>query len=137
MPEPIIKITWPEAELSRLIGEAEDNVLNVVTDAIQDLKNEIQETTPVVTGHLLNSWVEGLNEAPQGGSGEAYVIGAITIGDSWYFINTAVYARRVEYGFVGRDSLGRVYNQAGRGWIRAAIARWPEIVESAVARFRR
>lgn len=32
-----------------------------------------------------------------------------------------VYARRIEYGFVGADSLGRVYNQAPQPYLRPAL----------------
>ena len=31
------------------------------------------------------------------------------------------YARRVEYGFVGPDSLGRVYNQRAQPYLRPAL----------------
>jgi len=31
------------------------------------------------------------------------------------------YARRIEYGFVGRDKLGRVYDQAARPYMRPAL----------------
>ena len=35
--------------------------------------------------------------------------------------STVVYAARVEMGFVGKDSLGRVYNQAAKSYLRAGI----------------
>jgi hypothetical protein len=35
--------------------------------------------------------------------------------------SNVVYAARVEFGFVGKDSLGRVYNQAAKSYLRAAI----------------
>ncbi|WP_288075987.1 hypothetical protein [Pseudomonas sp.] len=44
----------------------------------------------------------------------------------------AVYARRMNYGFVGADSLGRVYNQSGNHFVEGAIAKWPQIVAQAV-----
>ncbi|MFD4120909.1 hypothetical protein ACFWQD_06315 [Alcaligenes faecalis] len=43
----------------------------------------------------------------------------------------AVYARRMNYGFVGADSLGRVYNQAGNHFVEGAIAQWPQLVAQA------
>ena len=43
----------------------------------------------------------------------------------------AAYARRQNYGFVGQDSLGRTYNQAGHYFVEAAIQDWPSIVEQA------
>lgn len=41
---------------------------------------------------------------------------------------TAVYAARVEFGFVGQDSLGRTFNQKGRAFLRLAAQNWPDIV---------
>jgi phage gpG-like protein len=32
-----------------------------------------------------------------------------------------VYARRIEYGFAGRDSLGRLYDQAAQPYLRPAL----------------
>jgi hypothetical protein len=54
-------------------------------------------------------------------------------GDVFHMRNNAAYARRLEYGFVGPDSLGRVYNQAGRYYVSDTIKRWPLIV-AAVAK---
>lgn len=48
----------------------------------------------------------------------------------------AVYGRRVEYGFSGTDSLGRVYNQQGRAFLRRAAQRWPAIVDQVSAELR-
>lgn len=44
----------------------------------------------------------------------------------------AAYAKRQEFGFVGADSLGRVYNQAGNHFVSGAIAKWPQLVAQAV-----
>ena len=33
------------------------------------------------------------------------------------------YARRLEYGFIGKDKLGRHYNQAARPYLRPALAK--------------
>lgn len=41
---------------------------------------------------------------------------------------TAAYARRMEYGFKGTDSLGRKYNQPGRAFVRLAAQQWGKIV---------
>lgn len=40
----------------------------------------------------------------------------------------AAYARRMEYGFQGTDSLGRTYNQQGFGFTRLAAQQWQQIV---------
>lgn len=58
----------------------------------------------------------------------ALVIADAKLGDTIYATYGAAYARRLEYGFVGEDSLGRSYNQAGKGFVRSAAQKWPQIV---------
>ena len=43
----------------------------------------------------------------------------------------AGYAARMNFGFVGPDSLGRVYNQSGSHYMERAVNMWPELVERA------
>ena len=38
----------------------------------------------------------------------------------------------MNFGYVGADSLGRVYNQQGHYFVEGAVAKWPEIVKAAV-----
>lgn len=54
-------------------------------------------------------------------------------GDRILAAYTMEYARRLEYGFVGVDSLGRSYNQAPVGWVRRAAAQWKAVVAESVA----
>lgn len=44
----------------------------------------------------------------------------------------AAYARRVNYGFTGEDSLGRTYNQSGSGFAESISANWDKYVDEAV-----
>ncbi len=62
----------------------------------------------------------------------ATISGAVA-GDVVVASYTTAYARRLEYGFVGTDSLGRTYNQQGRGWVRRAAQSWGSIVAQATA----
>lgn len=48
-----------------------------------------------------------------------------------------VYARRLEFGFTGTDSLGRYYNQAPRAWVRRAAQNYKKNFEAAVIEARR
>lgn len=57
-------------------------------------------------------------------------------GETLYIGFQANYARRMNYGFVGEDSLGRTYNQSGFGFVEKAAARWPFIVDAAAAKVR-
>lgn len=59
------------------------------------------------------------------------------IGDTIYAGFRAPYGPRVNYGFVGEDSLGRSYNQSGYGFVEYATLLWPSIVAGAVERNRR
>ena len=105
--------------------------LNVVTD------------TPVDTGFLRSSWQPSIGE-PQvtegdalgaaGASGRAMsavglVCAGLKAGDTYFMVNNAKYARRLEFGFVGEDSLGRKFNQMGRYFVSDNMARAPAVVE--------
>lgn len=58
----------------------------------------------------------------------ALVIAGAELGDTIYATYGAAYARRLEYGFVGQDSLGRTYNQVGKAFVRSAAQKWGQIV---------
>jgi hypothetical protein len=57
------------------------------------------------------------------------VIAGAQLGETVFLGFQAAYAMRMEYGFVGADSLGRYFNQQGYGFVRLTAQRWPEIVE--------
>ena len=61
------------------------------------------EKTPVLSGTLRRSW-------KMESKGLAAFVGP-----------TMVYARRIELGFKGPDSLGRVYNQAPNPYVKPAL----------------
>jgi len=140
----MITIKWSSAIWEGMIRKAKGDVQGFVSEFLQDLNNEMVFTTPVRLGFLRGSWFAGLNEVPtQAGSKDPSganvselnaVVAKFTIGDTYYLVNTAAYAARVEYGFFGVDSLGRHYSQAGRGWIRAVVARSGEIASAAALR---
>lgn len=92
------------------------------------------------TGFLRGSWFAQL-DAPPNGIGQvdpnggasiarvSVVAAALEIGQTYYVVNTAKYAPRLEYGFVGTDTRGRHYNQAGRYWVRSVVGDAPSIAE--------
>ena len=107
-------------------------------NCVQDLAQEAAKTIPnggrlpVLTGNLSRSVVID-NKPPTIKEGDASGnitsgIAAIKMGETTYLGWQAVYSRRQNYGFVGADSLGRVYNQAGYGFAEATAAMWPDIV---------
>jgi hypothetical protein len=84
------------------IGKAVDkNKLIVVELAANEYKNDVQPALPYLTGTLRRSVHVELQASL--GTQPAAVVGT-----------NVAYARRLEYGFVGKDSLGRVYNQPPR-----------------------
>lgn len=73
--------------------------------------------------------------APAWDNGEvALVISGAKVGDTIMASYGMVYSRRLEYGFSGKDSLGRTYSQQARGFVRGAAANWQKIVDAATAR---
>lgn len=85
---------------------------------------------PVDTGFLRNSVAASTDGMPEADSGPPELVFAkMKIGDKVWVGWTAAYARRMEYGFVGEDSLGRKYNQSGKGFLRTQVQRWSQIVD--------
>ena len=125
----------------------------VFQESTQNLINEAQQSIwkgglmPINVGFLTNSGTAALNSIPSGESKApegynqtvwdpspvAIVIASADIGDRIVFGWTAEYARRMEYGFQGADSLGREYNQAGYAFMRTAANRWTAIVNETIA----
>ena len=61
------------------------------------------QTSPVVTGRLRTGYNLGKEES------------------GYYIYNNVAYSPRIEYGFIGRDSLGRLYHQKPQKIVRNAI----------------
>ena len=79
-------------------------------------------------------------EPPKDGSGFSYDAGQINLviagsklTDTITVAYTAAYARRMEYGFKGTDSLGREYNQSGRRFVALAAQQWGRVVSEVAA----
>ena len=134
-------------EFRRVLGKwanetVPNELLGVARIAVQDTAEIVIDETPVDTGFLVANWQPSLNapdlsEATGLGNGyatsnAALVVADLKLGDTFYYTNNAVYARRINYGFVGKDSLGRYYNQAGKHMIEIAVGAWPTTVERAV-----
>ena len=76
---------------------------------------KVKELTPVDLGVLRASWQ--LEPA----------IEAIHAGAKVSIVTNIAYARRIDQGFVGIDSLGRHYNQSGVHMVERTIAAMPEL----------
>jgi hypothetical protein len=128
---------WAREELER--SEA------VFQMAAQTVANEVRTSVaeggrmPIDTGNLRRSLMASTAEMPSvkpeqtdfADGGVEMVIGGAELGSTVYLGFQAAYALRMEYGFVGTDSLGRVYNQTGFGFVEAVAQRWQQIVNEA------
>lgn len=132
---------WAAAELDRaeaVFQEAAKTVANEVRLSVAD-----GGRMPVDTGTLRRSLMASTAQMPaiadnETGTGNdvELVIAGVTLGSAVWLGFTVRYALRQEYGFVGEDALGRVYNQAGRGFVTATAQRWPQIVQEAESKVR-
>lgn len=89
-----------------------------VLEAGAILEAEMKVLVPVDTGKLRDSiHIEERADGPF--HFEVSVHPAELAGNKWGL--DPAYARRIEYGFVGADSLGRMYHQAAQPYVRPAI----------------
>lgn len=133
---------WASAELDR--AEA------VFQTAAQEVANEVRKPVieggrmPVDLGNLRRSLMASTSAMPLvkpdqttfTDSGIELVISGAELGSVVYLGFQAAYAARMNYGFVGQDSLGRTYNQTGYGFVDAVAQRWTQIVAAAEAKVR-
>ncbi|ACI55694.1 conserved hypothetical protein [Rhizobium leguminosarum bv. trifolii WSM2304] len=138
------------AEVSEWCRQFEGAAEAVFQTAAQTVANEVRTAVaeggrmPVKTGNLRRSLMASTSAMPTikegketfSDSGLELVIAGAELGSTVYLGFQAAYAARMNYGFVGTDSLGRTYNQAGYGFVDAVAQRWPQIVTQAEATVR-
>ena len=100
-----------------LIAAARRGLSDGLSEGAQVLVTEAQAIVPVDTGHLRDSIHAELVEATDTRI-SVVVTPAFDEPNKWGF--EPAYARRIEYGFVGQDSLGRNYHQAAQPYMRPA-----------------
>lgn len=113
--------------------------------AIELLADEMTKTrpqggrVPFDTGNLARSLLGSTSampktsDAPGTGSNIGIITATLRSDQPLWIGYTATYARRMNSGFVGADSLGRVYNQPGNYFVEGAAQQWPELVRKAAA----
>lgn len=138
------------AQVSEWCQQVEGAAEAVFQTAAQTVANEVRTAVaeggrmPVKTGNLRRSLMASTSAMPTikpeqttfSDSGVELVIAGAELGSTVYLGFQAAYAARMNYGFVGEDSLGRVYNQTGFGFVDAVAQRWPAIVAAAEAKVR-
>lgn len=114
-------------------------LIGLARQSCQSVSERVIDNTTVDTGFLRGSWQPSLNEIDETEGEEdptgakviaklAAVIVDMELGDVFMMTNNAEYALRYEHGFVGEDSLGRTYDQAGRKVVTDAITAFPIII---------
>jgi hypothetical protein len=132
------------ANITKWVATSKARIEQVYTLSVAYLAEEMTRSVaaggnmPVVTGQLRGSLViigggGALNTAGGGGIGIQASMQGLELGGMVMLAFTAPYARRINYGFVGTDALGRRYHQRGYLFVDKAAQRWPQIVRLACA----
>jgi hypothetical protein len=134
------------ATMNNWTDKAKRNTALVMRSSVQKLVEDIvtdvgagEGQTPIDTGNLRNSLQVSTVSMPTVKDGEfsdpsgtnTLAIAGAEIGDTIWIGFQAAYARRLNYGFTGEDSLGRNYNQSGRFFVESKAAKWQKYVDDA------
>lgn len=130
-------------------ADAKENASLILRTAVDGLHKEIVRTKasggnlPFDTGNLGRSVEVSTVTFPEVDQDEreysapdvSFTLNGIEYGDPVYIGVRASYGPRMNYGFVGQDSLGRNYNQAGNYFVERGGSMWPQLVKEAEAKF--
>lgn len=131
------------AAVGKWASQSEARITAVRNRSIEMLGEEMAKTkpqggrVPFLTGYLARSILastQGMPKTAEGpfpGSNIGLITATLAAGQPLWIGYTANYSRRQNYGFVGADSLGRVYNTPGNYFVEGAIAEWGNIVDRA------
>lgn len=125
--------------IDAFIARAKDRQDRVVRAIAEDSLARVKELTPVKTGYLRANWTIVLGadaraiEGARAGDSAAVIL-QLKAGDFFTLVNPTIYARRIEFGFVGRDKSGREYDVKGTGMMQQVITEMPQIAQAAIAR---
>lgn len=121
------------------VAKAKGRADLVVRAIAEDCLARVKELTPVKTGYLRANWVLMKGGQAQAIAGDRQeeslaVIAQLRAGDQFVISNPVIYARRIEYGFAAKDSLGRTYDQQGAHMMQQVITEFPQIAARAAQR---
>ena len=126
------------SDVSQWCDQATDRASALFCTIVADAVARVQELTPVDTGFLRSNWtvVKPGDAEPVAGRvpNPQNAIIQSEVGDVLMIVNPTVYARRIEFGYTGEDSLGRYFNQPGRHMMQQTISEMPQIAQRALAR---
>lgn len=140
-----------KSQTSAWARETEERLLAVFRRSVELLADEMIRTVskggtlPHVTGNLMRSILAQIGSMPLVGNSEdryagsdvGLVVAQAMMEDEIFIGFQAAYAKRMNYGFVGEDSLGRNYEQAGRFFVERAVKKWPSLVRKAAKEIER
>jgi hypothetical protein len=138
---------WTGTDPSVWGGRTVAGLTALLRNSVQALASEAGRTipnggrVPVKSGNLGRSVIVDDKPPVKGTPGQVYAAPDLALGVSKlvpggpaYVGWQANYSHRTNYGFVGADSLGRVYNQSGYGFAEATAAKWAGIVKVQAAK---
>jgi hypothetical protein len=129
--------------IGKWAAETEARTQAVYRRSVELLAEEMSKSkreggrVPYKDGNLARSLLASTQAMPKtatgpfSGSNVGVVIATLKLNQPIWLGYQAIYARRQNYGFVGADVLGRVFNQAGSHFLEGAIDAWPQIVAQA------
>lgn len=140
-----------KVDFADVARRAQKTLKTAQNEVVQDLAQTVVERTgepffKTQTGFARGSWFVDINDSTQTPGGDEDKKGAQTVarmssdindasvGDKIGILNGAKYVPRLEYGFVGKDDLGRYYNQRPRNFVRSTINDAPQIAEETIRR---
>lgn len=127
---------WCKATPQR-VEEVYQTALGLLADELGTTESNGGKV-PHLTGNLIQSLLASSSPIAMGSGGDKYagsdpgaVIAQSDTSTPIFFGYQANYAHRLNYGFIGQDSLGRNVNQAGRRFVEYAVSMWPVMVKLA------
>ena len=124
---------WTKKTQRRIDAVLKDATQSVV--AVAQTSKGHGGRMPVITNTLRGSLESSIAGGASGEGESSHILVAPLMkgGDLATFTWTAEYARRVNNGFTGADSLGRNYSQVGAHFVEGAVDQWPAIVRASTA----
>lgn len=122
--------------VTRWVDKAKQKALQAFQATCHNAIARVKELTPVKTGYLRANWTAVGPDGVLPVAGEQQdsdsIINNLRLGDRLIIVNPVVYAARVNFGFIGTDSLGRHYHQKGKHMVEQTISEMPAIAAAAV-----
>jgi hypothetical protein len=129
------------AQVLTFTDDAKENAGMIFAGAVNKLERGIKTNIRKDTANMMRSVILSTTSMPQVDTElkeypeTSFTVLPSHIGKPVYLAVQAAYAPRWEFGFVGTDSLGRTYNQAGDFTFQKEGAKWAQYVAEAEAEF--